>query len=198
MKIGYARVSTADQNLDLQIDSLKAAGCTKIYTEKASGAAKSKRPELERCLDALRDGDTLMVWRLDRLGRSLQHLIEIVGDLHKKGANFKSISDGIIDTTSASGEMVFGFFAVLAQYERRVIHDRTMAGLRAARARGKVGGRPRIMPTDARARMAKALHSDETLSIPECYKSLGVSRSTFYRLVKIANQNGNTKTVIPE
>lgn len=202
MKIGYARVSTAEQNLDLQVDALKAAGCTKIYTEKASGAAKSKRPELERCLDALRAGDTLMVWRLDRLGRSLQHLVEIVGGLHEKGINFKSISDGIIDTTSASGEMVFGIFAVLAQFERRLIHERTMAGLQAARARGKVGGRPKILPTDPRARMAKALHADKTMTIPECRQALGgVSRSTFYRLVKIAGQNGgngNTEAVAPE
>lgn len=199
MKIGYARVSTADQNLDLQVDALKAAGCKKIYTEKASGAVKSKRPELERCLDALREGDTLMVWRLDRLGRSLQHLVEIVGGLHEKGINFKSISDGIIDTTSASGEMVFGIFAVLAQFERRLIHERTMAGLQAARARGKVGGRPKILPTSPIARMAKALHTDKTMSIPECCEALGgVSRSTFYRLVKIAGQNGKTEAVAPE
>lgn len=197
MKIGYARVSTGDQNLDLQVDSLKAVGCKKIYTEKASGAAKSKRPELERCLDALRDGDTLMVWRLDRLGRSLQHLIEIVGGLHKKGVNFKSISDGIIDTTSASGEMVFGIFAVLAQFERRRILDRTMAGLKAARARGRVGGRPKIVPSSSKVKMAKALHADKDLSIKECCKSLGVSRPTFYRYLKIAKQNGNTEPVIP-
>lgn len=198
MKIGYARVSTGDQNLDLQVDSLKAVGCKKIYTEKASGAAKSKRPELERCLDALRDGDTLMVWRLDRLGRSLQHLVEIVGGLHERGVNFKSISDGIIDTTSASGEMVFGIFAVLAQFERRLIQERTMAGLKAARARGKVGGRPKITPTSSKVKMAKALHADEDLSIPECCKSLSVSRATFYRYLKIAKQNGNTEPVIPE
>lgn len=189
MKIGYARVSTHDQNLDLQVDSLNDAGCKKTYTEKASGGAKSKRPELEKCLDTLREGDTLIVWRLDRLGRSLQHLVEIIGGLKDRGVNFKSLQDGIIDTTSASGEMVFGIFAVLAQFERRLIQERTMAGLTAARARGRVGGRPRITVSSSIVKMAKALHADKDLSIYECCKELKVSRATFYRYLKIAKES---------
>jgi len=143
-RIGYARVSTASQELNLQLDALKLAGIPDnlIFIDKVSGA-KTERPGLTACMNELQAGDTLIIWRLDRLGRSLKHLIEIVEELKGRGVGFRSINDGGIDTTTASGEMVFNIFATLAQFERRLIQERTQAGLKAARARGKNGGRPK-------------------------------------------------------
>src|SRR5690349_15412935 len=140
MLIGYARVSTDDQTLDLQLDALKAAGCERrrVYTDTASGA-KTDRPGLAKALDMLREGDILVVWRLDRLGRSLPHLIEVVGDLKGRHIGFKSLTENI-DTTTPAGELIFHIFASLAQFERELIRERTMAGLVAARARGRKGG----------------------------------------------------------
>src|SRR6266404_3753599 len=153
--IGYARVSTNGQELQLQLDALRHGGCTKkvIFTDKVSGS-KSARPGLEECLRQLKAGDTLLVWRLDRLGRSMRHLIDLVEQLRQRGVGFKSICDGAIDTTTASGELVFHIFSSLAQFERRLIQERTNAGLCAARARGRKGGRKPISVNHPRVQMA--------------------------------------------
>ena len=181
MQIGYARVSTDDQNLDLQNDALKQAGCDKIIEEKASGA-KTDRAGLDEALSFLRKGDTLVVWRLDRLGRSLQHLIQVVNQLREKGIYFRSIQESL-DTSSSGGKLIFHIFGALAEFERDVIRDRTMAGLAAARARGRVGGRPKIM-TDKKVRLAKTLLADHTNTIDDVCETLGVSRATLYRYLK--------------
>jgi DNA invertase Pin-like site-specific DNA recombinase len=182
--IGYARVSTLDQNLDSQIKELKKAGCNKIFSEKISGA-KNNRPELEKCLEVLESGDTLIVWRLDRLGRSLTHLVKTVTDLRERGIGFKSVCDGEIDTTTASGELIFNIFAALAQFERGLIQERTNAGLSAARARGKLGGRKPILASDPKVRMAKKLHTDKSMSIKDICSTLNISKATFYRYVSL-------------
>ena len=180
--IGYARVSKNEQNLTLQTDALEAAGCERglMFVDKISGA-KSKRPGLNACLEELRQGDVLVVWRLDRLGRSITHLITMVEDLKKNGIGFRSISDGVIDTTSPSGELVFNIFSALAQFERRLIQERTKAGLDAARARGRKGGRKPIAPDDPRILMAKTMHNDKKMKISDICKTLNISRTTFYR-----------------
>ncbi len=140
MLIGYARVSTLEQDPDLQVRALKAAGCAKIFEERASGA-KSERPQLTAALSHLREGDTLCVWRLDRLGRNMRHLIETVETLKDQGVEFRSLTEGI-DTTTIGGELVFGIFSAFAQFERNLIRERTMAGLSAARVRGRAVGHP--------------------------------------------------------
>jgi DNA invertase Pin-like site-specific DNA recombinase len=180
--IGYARVSTGDQELDSQIDELKAAGCSFVFTDKASGA-KSDRPGLDKCLGTLEEGDTLVVWRLDRLGRSMQHLVSVVTDLKEKGIGFRSLRDGAIDTTTASGGLIFNIFAALAQFERELIRERTRAGLSAARARGRLGGRKPMSRDNPKVRMAKKMHEDQSLTIAEICASLRISRATFYRYV---------------
>ncbi len=149
--LGYARVSTDDQDLSLQIDALEKHGIAKslIFMDKLSGA-RSDRPGLDKCLDALQSGDVLVVWRLDRLGRSMCHLISLVEDLRSRGIGFRSLNEGAIDTTSASGELIFNIFSALAQFERRLIQERTKAGLAAARARGRRGGRPAAIPHRSR------------------------------------------------
>lgn len=178
--IGYARVSTDDQHLDLQLDALMNAGCSKnnIYKDKISGA-KSVRPGLNQCLDQLQLGDVLVVWRLDRLGRSMTHLISLIENLREKEVGFKSICDGAMDTTTASGELVFNIFSSMAQFERRLIQERTRAGLVAARARGRMGGRPKVDLSKIQA--AKKMHQDKTLSIEDICKVLKVSKPTLYR-----------------
>ena len=180
--IGYARVSTDDQNLDLQIDALTKHGIPKsyIFTDKMSGA-KSDRPGLAKCLDALQDGDVLVVWRLDRLGRSMQHLIAVVEDIRGRGIGFRSLSEGAIDTTNASGELIFNIFSALAQFERRLIQERTKAGLAVARARGRHGGRPRIESEEAKVLAARKLAGDRSISINNICRTLNISRSTYYR-----------------
>lgn len=184
--VGYARVSTGSQDLRLQIDALKNGGVDPklIFTDKLSGAT-SERPGLDACLKELRDGDTLLVWRLDRLGRSVRHLVTLVEDLRERGVGFRSLCDGAIDTTTASGELVFNIFSSLAQFERRLIAERTKAGLAAARARGKFGGRPRITSDDPRVVTAKALHRDQTMEIRDICRSLKISRATLYRFLKL-------------
>jgi DNA invertase Pin-like site-specific DNA recombinase len=182
--IGYARVSTDDQDLSLQLDALEQHDVPKnlIFTDKLSGA-KSERPGLDKCLDVLQPGDTLAVWRLDRLGRSMRHLVTLIEDLRERGIGFRSISDGMIDTTSASGELIFHIFSALAQFERRLIQERTRAGLAAARARGRVGGRPALLASDPKLRLAKKLYADKTLCIEDICQTLKISRSTYYRYV---------------
>ncbi len=185
--IGYARVSTEDQDLALQLDALKEQGCIErwIFTDKASGGT-TERPGLTACLSVLERGDVLLVWRLDRLGRSVAHLVDLVEQLRRRGIGFRSICDGAVDTTSASGELIFNVFAALAQFERRLIQERTKAGLLAARARGRVGGRPAIQPDDPRVLTAKALHRDPSMKIRDICRSLQVSRSTLYRRLRIS------------
>jgi DNA invertase Pin-like site-specific DNA recombinase len=178
MRIGYARVSSDDQNLDLQRDALKKAGCERVYEEKESGG-KADRPQLLRLMEALRSGDTLVVWRLDRLGRSLKHLIETVEKLEAMGVGFQSVTESI-DTTTSGGKLVFHIFAALAEFERTLIRERTRAGLSAARARGRQGGRPKVLSEDKR-KMAQALRDDPSHSIQSICKTLGISRTTFYR-----------------
>ncbi len=180
--VGYARVSTNGQELNLQLDALKKAGCKKelIFTDKVSGT-KSERPGLDSCLNELKEGDTLLVWRLDRLGRSMHHLIELVEQLHQKGVGFRSICDGHIDTTTASGELVFNIFSSLAQFERKLLQERTRAGLAAARARGYVGGRRPIQSDDPKVKTAKTMIKDKSISIADICSSLGISRATLYR-----------------
>jgi DNA invertase Pin-like site-specific DNA recombinase len=182
--MGYARVSTGDQDLNMQMDELKAAGCVQVFTDKASGA-KGERPGLDKCLRELEPGDTLVVWRLDRLGRSMQHLVSVITDLKERNVSFKSLRDGAIDTTTASGELIFNIFAALAQFERELIRERTRAGLSAARARGRMGGRRPVSPLDPKVRMAKRMHKDQSLSIDEICSTLKISRATFYRYVSL-------------
>ncbi|HDS3856726.1 TPA: recombinase family protein [Legionella pneumophila] len=178
--IGYARVSTGDQNLDLQVDALIQAGCSKnnLYKDKVSGAKKD-RPGLNQCLEQLESGDVLVVWRLDRLGRSMTHLVSLIENLKQRGVGFKSICDGSIDTTTASGELVFNIFSSMAQFERRLIQERTQAGLSAARARGRKGGRPKV--DASKIQTAKMMHQDKTLTIEDICKVLKISKPTFYR-----------------
>ena len=178
--IGYARVSTGDQDLQLQLDALNGAGCVDIFRDKASGA-RASRPGLDKCIEALKPGDTLVVWRLDRLGRSMPHLVSLVEELLGKDIGFRSLQDGAIDTTTASGELMFNIFSSLAQFERRLIQERTQAGLAVARARGRLGGRRPISPDDPRVVTAKRLHKDRSLSIDQICAMLGISRPTFYR-----------------
>jgi len=184
--LGYARVSTDDQDLSLQIDALERHGIAKslIFEDKLSGAT-SDRPGLSKCLGALQSGDVLVVWRLDRLGRSMRHLITLVEDLRGRGVGFRSLNEGAIDTTSASGELIFNIFSALAQFERRLIQERTKAGLAAARARGRQGGRPRIDSDQAKVRTTKKLHRDKSITIDDICQTLNISRSTYYRYVAL-------------
>jgi len=180
-KIGYARVSTEDQNLDLQNDALTKAGCVEIYKEYASGKSTVARPELTNCLRALRAGDTLTVWRLDRLGRSLSDLVAIVNELEKRGIGFESLSERI-DTSSASGRLIFHVFASMAEFERNLIRERTHAGLAAARARGRKGGRkPKL--NDEQIRQIKALLKDPDIRVMDIAKQYGVARTTIFNAV---------------
>jgi len=182
-KIGYARVSTHDQNLDLQIAALKEAGCERIFTEKASGA-KADRPELAAALDYMREGDVLVVWRLDRLGRSMQHLIATVNGLRERGIGFTSIHESI-DTTTSVGKLIFGIFSSLAEFERDLIVDRTRAGLVAAKERGSKAGRKAKL-TPAQVKIAREQYAAE-VSVQQIADLFGVSRATVYReLAKVA------------
>lgn len=180
MKIGYARVSTVDQNANSQRDALRAAGCEKVVTEKVSGVS-AKRPKLEKLLRSLDAGDVLTVWRLDRLGRSLPHLIEVVHDLEEKGANFQSLTEGI-DTTTAQGRLTFHLMGALAEFERSLIVERTQAGLKAARKRGVRVGRPPALTAAQIKHARKLIESGERPSAVA--GSLGVDRSTLYRALK--------------
>jgi DNA invertase Pin-like site-specific DNA recombinase len=176
--LGYARVSTLEQDPTLQLDALAAAGCDRIFTDHASGALED-RVELARVLDHARDGDTLAVWRLDRLGRSLRHLVDTVMDLERRGVGFRSLSESI-DTTTSGGRLVFHIFAALAEFERDLIRERTCAGLEAARARGRSGGRPSVM-TAEKLRVARELYDAREHTTAQIAAVLGVSRATLYR-----------------
>ncbi len=185
MLIGYARVSTHEQTLNLQLDALHQAGCDKTYTDTIS-SAKAERPGLQQALDQLRAGDTLIVWRLDRLGRSLQELITLVNTIHAKVAGFKSLTENMYTTTSG-GKLVFHFFGALAEFERDIIRECTRAGLEAARARGRKGGRPPLDKDPAKRKkieMAKALHADPRHTIEEICDTLHISRATLYRYMR--------------
>lgn len=179
MKIGYARVSTDDQRMDLQQDALTATGCEKVFTDTASGA-KAARPGLAEALAFARKGDVLMVWRLDRLGRSLPELVHLVGELETVGVGFESITERI-ETGTAAGRLVFHVFAALAEFERRLIVERTQAGLAAARSRGRSGGRPTLPLDQVKALRALAESGMQPSAICE---SLGIGRSTFYKYTK--------------
>ena len=181
MKIGYARVSTEDQNLDLQNDALKDANCDHIYEEKMSGKIKN-RPALDEALNFMRKGDTLVVWKLDRLGRSLKHLIEIINNLMDNGMYFMSLQEKI-DTTSTSGKLIFHIFAALAEFEREIISERTKAGLKAARARGRFGGRPKKL-NEEQAQMVRKMWKDHTIPIEEICRTFDISRTAMYRYLK--------------
>lgn len=176
--VGYARVSTLDQTPELQLDALKSAGCNRMFTEKASGAQRD-RPELKAALDYLRSGDTLVVWKLDRLARSLGQLIETVTDFEAKGIGLRSLTESI-DTTTAAGKLTFHIFGAMAEFERAIIRERTRAGLDAARARGRKGGRPSKL-TDRDVAVAKAMLSDPTITVEEAARRLKVAASTLYR-----------------
>lgn len=180
MLIGYARVSTQDQSLDLQLDALERAGCDKVFSDIASGA-KAGRPNLELALSHARQGDTLVVWKLDRLGRSLRHLIDTIQALSDRGIGFRSLQESI-DTTTPGGKLVFHVFGALAEFERDLIRERTNAGLKAARARGKNGGRPKSL-TERQRQQAMTLLKDTSNSITDICKTLRISRSTLYRYV---------------
>ena len=179
MLIGYSRVSKHEQNLNLQLDELKKAGCDKIFTDKVSGM-KTARPGLDEALSFLRPGDSLVVWRLDRLGRSLKHLIETITDLSNRNIGFLSVTEHI-DTTTSGGKLIFHIFGALAEFERNLIKERTSAGLEAARARGKKGGRPRVLTRTKAAHAKELFKNRQDSSAAEISKSLGISRATLYR-----------------
>lgn len=176
--LGYARVSTSEQDASLQLDALGAAGCLKVFTDKASGSL-DRRPQLDRLLDQLRPGDTIVVWRLDRLGRSLKHLIQLIEDLAEKDVGFRSLTEGM-DTTTSGGRLIFSIFGALAEFERSLIRERTMTGLAAARSRGRVGGRPPVM-TPEKIKVARDLYRANDLTVEEIANTIGVSRKTVYR-----------------
>jgi len=189
MLIGYARVSTNEPHLDLQRDALLKAGVAAkdIFTDTVTGV-KSERPGLQAALSHLRAGDTLIVWRLERLGRSLKHLIETVTALKEHGVAFKSLTENI-DTSTATGNLVFHIFGALAAFERNLLTERTIAGLEAVRARGRKGGRPRRNPAAGKIAMAQKLYRDRTISMPEILKTLNISKATVYRWVNLGGGN---------
>jgi DNA invertase Pin-like site-specific DNA recombinase len=181
MLIGYARISTYDQSLSPQKDALEKAGCEKIFTDTVSGS-KAQRKGLTDALSHLREGDTLVVWRLDRLGRSLRHLIDTITELNTRGVGFKSLTENI-DTTTSGGKLIFHIFGALAEFEREIIRERTQAGLASARSRGKVGGRPKAL-TSKEVQMLNSMAADKSLTVSDICKTLGVGRTTFYRYLK--------------
>ena len=182
MRIGYSRVSTRDQNSELQTTTLTDAGCERIFEESASGAQKN-RPQLKEALSFLREGDTLVVWKLDRLARSLRQLIETVEDLHERGIGFISLTENI-DTTTPGGKMIFHVFGALAEFERELIRERTNAGLKAAKERGVKLGRPRSLDDDQIA-IARSLKAAGSMTSAQIAKHLGISRPTLYRMLDV-------------
>lgn len=187
MKYGYARVSTKDQVLDLQIDALAQAGCDKIYQEIISGS-KAERPQWLKLLDEIKPGDTLIIWKLDRIGRSLDHLIKIVNDLASKNIGIISLQDPL-NTTNAQGRLIFNMFASLAEFEKDLIRERTMAGLKSARARGRLGGRPKGLSEKAKrtACTAEALYQQKELTSNEIAEQLNISKTTLYKYLRLRN-----------
>ncbi len=196
MKYGYSRVSTKDQNLNMQMDALKKAGCKNILSDVASGS-KTDRPNLNKLLSELRKGDVIIIWKLDRLGRSLKHLVELVELLNTKKVGLVSLNDPI-NTTTSHGKLIFNIFASLAEFERDIIRERTKAGLKAARARGRKGGRPKGLTAEAEttACAAETLYNEQTLSILQICTQLGISKATLYtylryRGVKIGKEHSS-------
>ena len=189
--IGYSRVSTEKQSLTLQNDSLKAEGCEKLFSDIATGKT-AKRPGLEKCLEYLRPGDTLVVWKSDRLGRSTIDLLNIVNMLKEKGVSFKSLTENLLDTTTPNGMLVFGIFAILAQHERDRIQERTQAGLKAARARGRNGGRPSVMTEEKKQIAFKALQNQEA-RVRDVAHAIGVGIATVYRYQRELRDKGLLK-----
>jgi DNA invertase Pin-like site-specific DNA recombinase len=182
-KIGYARVSTADQNPQAQLDALAAEGCLKVYTDHASGT-RAGRPQWQECLADLRPGDTLIIWKIDRLGRSLRDLIDIVTTLQQREVGVRSLTNGIVDTTTAHGKLVFGMFALMAEYEAALIAERTQAGLAAARARGRKGGRkPKMTP--ALIDKAQRMYDSKSFTMAEIAQSCSVTPMTIYRNIRV-------------
>lgn len=179
--LGYARVSTSDQDVALQVDALNAAGCYRVFVDIISGSLDS-RPELDKLLDQIRPGDTLVVWRLDRLGRSIRHLIDQLATLAEREVGFRSLQE-TIDTNSPGGRLVFHVFAALAEFERDLIKERTHAGLTAARARGRTGGRPPQL-TENQVKTARRMHAEQEITVAAIGEVLGVSRTTIYRTLK--------------
>jgi DNA invertase Pin-like site-specific DNA recombinase len=199
MKIGYARVSTKEQLLSMQVEALKEAGCVKIYEEIASGA-KTVRPVLDELMRNLREEDTVVIWKLDRLGRNLVHLIYLTTVLLEKKVGLISLNDPI-DTTTSQGRMIFGIFASLAEFERELIRERTQAGLKSARARGRNGGRPKGMSQDAleKATIAEALYTNGTIPVKKIAEQLGISKTTLYLYLRSRNVCiGNKKNIESE
>ncbi len=184
MKIGYVRVSKQEQHEALQIDALKAAGCEKWFIDKITGS-KAERKGLDEALAYVRPEDTFVVWKLDRAGRSLTHLIELLKNLQERGIEFISLTEQI-DTTTPGGKLIFHLMGALAEFERDLIRERTNAGLAAARARGRIGGRPRKLKTNGKVTLARRMFADQSHSIPEICTALGISRATLYRYVKEA------------
>ncbi len=178
--IGYARISRSEQSVDLQCDALLAAGCTRIFTDEMSGA-RSDRPGLKQALDYVRDGDTMCIWRLDRMGRSVANLIEVVAELERRGVALKSLNEEI-DTSSPSGRLVFHVFSAIAEFERNLIRERVSAGLESARKRGRIGGRPSAV-TAAKARSIRAMRA-QGLSTSEILESAQISRATLFRFLR--------------
>lgn len=187
MKVGYMRVSRREQNPDLQRRALRAAGCERIFGEKASGA-NAEREELLAALSYVREGDVLVVWKLDRLGRSLKDLIGRMEELEERGVGFASVTEGL-DTTTPGGRLVYHVFGALAEWEREVIRERTFAGLQAARARGRNGGRPAKM-NERQIAQARAMLEDREISVGEVCETFGVSKTTLYRNI---NKGGGAK-----
>lgn len=180
MLLGYARVSTTDQNPQLQLDALEETGCDRVFVDQASGAATA-RPQLDRLLDTVRSGDTVIVWRLDRLGRSMKHLLELTADFEQREIGLRSLNEQI-DTTSANGRLIFHVMAALAEFERGLLAERTRAGLQAARSQGRVGGRPRAL-TDQAQRAVIDLRA-QGRSVTDIAATLRVSRATVYRALE--------------
>lgn len=187
LRFGYARVSTKDQKLDLQIDALKRAGCERIFSDVMSGATK-ERPQLKALLEHLRPGDTVVIYKLDRLGRSLIDLVNLVNDLIVRGVHLRSLNDNI-DTTTSQGKLMFNVFASLAEFERDIIRDRTRAGLEAARARGRLGGRPKGLSKEAEdtSYIAAALYKERKLSVQQIADRLGICKRTLYKYLRARN-----------
>lgn len=185
MLIGYARVSTKDQNLELQWDALTKAGCEMIFQEKASGI-KADRPELEKMMSQLRKGDVVCIYKLDRLGRSLKNLLELIAEFEKRGVGLRSLTDSI-DTTTPQGRLVLNIFASLAEFERDLIRERTKAGLEAARARGRKGGRRSGLSAEAqkKAMLAEMYYKEEKLGVDEIAKTVGISKMTLYKYLRL-------------
>ena len=184
MKYGYARISTRDQCLDLQLDALRDANCNKIFSDVAKGV-RQDRPELTKLLEIVEEKDTIVIWKLDRLGRSLHHLVKIVNDLNNQSVGLVSLNDPI-DTTTAQGRLMFNVFASLAEFERDVVYERTIAGIKSAKARGRLGGRPKGLSANAKQKacLAEALYKQNELTSDQIAKQLDISKPTMYKYLK--------------